>query len=176
MFINSIHIQLFLICRIHSFFSHHHLSPFQRVVRTSKRVPRNRISIPNIRLVYCVQICFEAFIVPPSPMSLLSTVIACSIIILVLCCKLHIVVVSQWITCNKTKKLKNTTLSDQFQYFDLIDIATWIDFVTVSLCFYTSTNNHCFRKPWTSHRGLGLWCLTPLSTIFQLYRGGIPHR
>ena len=30
----------------------------------------------------------------------------------------------------------------------------------------TTTANYCL------HRGLGLWCLTLLSTIFQLYRGG----
>jgi len=121
MFINSVHILLLFIYRIHQadiqrnvdrrylVFSHHHLSPFQRVARTSKMIPINWMSVRNTRLVLSVQICCGALIVPPSPMSVYTTLDVILIIILVLCCKLHIVVVGQWITCNKMEK-KNTTV------------------------------------------------------------------
>jgi hypothetical protein len=55
---------------------HHHLSPFQRVGTTSKRLPINRICVRNTRLVFCVQICVVAGRMPPSPMFGYSTVIA----------------------------------------------------------------------------------------------------
>jgi hypothetical protein len=28
------------------------------------------------------------------------------------------------------------------------------------------------EQPWFTDNGLGFWCLMPLSTIYELYRGG----
>ena len=39
--------------------------------------------------------------------------------------------------------------------------------VYLVLLFVVSVNGECLDL------GLGLWCLTPLSKIFQLYRGGL---
>jgi hypothetical protein len=37
--------------------------------------------------------------------------------------------------------------------------------------FSNNLNIRAYNVPFL---GLGLWCLMPLSTIFQLYRGGVP--
>ena len=50
--------------------------------------------------------------------------------------------------------------------------------IKISICFdllissYSTTEQ--FSECWSLQmmKGLGLWCLTPFSTMFQLYRGG----
>ena len=42
--------------------------------------------------------------------------------------------------------------------------------VYLFLIFFTKIKKKGFLQHYTGNRGLGLWSLTPLSTIFQLYR------
>jgi hypothetical protein len=48
----------------------------------------------------------------------------------------------------------------------------WINTLTFTIFWYNWTGHFYKKKCFTFWFGLGLWCLTLLSTIFQLYRGG----
>ena len=44
--------------------------------------------------------------------------------------------------------------------------------VVYSVCIYCPWEFHMYIMHWVLNVELGLWCLTPLSTIFQLYSRG----
>jgi hypothetical protein len=56
----------------------------------------------------------------------------------------------------RTKRLTSMTLSCHSSWFG------WL--IHIKKCLF-------FKQPSNDHKGLGLWCLTPLSIILQLYHG-----